>query len=288
MAANLVSIEGLQKLQNLQQLYIDWSALQTLDVSGLTNLTTVDASDQEAVETGDNCLTSINVTGCTALQYLRIDDSNFTEAGFPDLSSCTSLQYFDADQSGIAGSVNLSNFPALKGFDLGGNPDLTEIIISSTQPLGNGESVNLSSCPSLTQTALDNILQELASGSVSAGYVGFQNSVLPSFQRGVSAFRTLVVDKGWDYDKDSYYEALTTTDVWPTAAEACTALGNNETGTLYTYTGTYIQVGNYVYTDTNLLYPASDGFIAIGGDGSWAYEISGSNGLIVSQSACGV
>ena len=165
------------------------------------------------------------------------------------------------------------------------------MIISSTQPLGDGRNLNFAAC-SLTQTALDNILQQLSSGSVSNGYIDFSqdgggNNALPSLNRGIPAFRNLVVNKGWNFDKEGYSQAVTATTAYSSSAEACTALGNNETSNLYIYTGTNIEVGNYIFTDTNLLYPVSAGFIAIAGDGSWSYQISGSNGLIVSQSACG-
>jgi hypothetical protein len=288
MSTNIKTITGLQNLPNLQTFEADYTSLVTVDFSGLTHLTNIDISDCFDGDTSDDTLTSFNVTGCTALEELLVDDSNFS-AGFPDLSSCTSLQYFDADQCNLEGSLDLSKIPALRGFDLSDNSDLTEVIISSTQPLGNGRSVSLGGCESLTQTALDNILQQLSSGSISNGYVNFGNTTIPSLNRGVSAFRTLVVDKGWDYDKDGYSESRTATELYETAGEACTALGNNETGNLYVYTGTNIEVGNYVFYDANLLYPVSgSGFIAIAGDGSWSYQISGSNGLIVSQSACGV
>jgi hypothetical protein len=283
MGSLIVSITGLQNLPNLQNFDADYNALQTIDFSGLTNLETIDVSDCDELDSG---LKSINLSGCTELNTLRLDDNDFS-AGFPDLSSCTSLQWFDVDGCSLEGSIDVSNLPALRGFDFSSNPNLTEVIISSTQPLGNGEEVNIGGCESFTQTALDNFLQQLASGSVSNGYVNFGNTTLPSLERGVSAFRTLVVDKGWDYDADGYSETRTATTAYSSSAEACTALGNNETSTLYVYTGTNIEVGNHIFTDSRLHYPVTPGFIAIAGDGSWAYEI-GSNGLIVSQSACGV
>lgn len=285
MASLLVSIAGLQNLPNLQNFDADYNVMQTIDFSGLTNLTEIDVSDCDQLDSSG--LKSINVTGCTALAELRMDDNDFSE-GFPDLSSCTSLQWFDADGCSLEDSIDVSNLPALTGFDFSSNPNLTEVIIASTQPLGDGNGVSLGGCESLTQTALDNILQELASGSVSNGYIGFGNTTLPSLERGVPAFRTLVVDKGWDYDADGYSETRTATTAYSSSVEACTALGNNETSTLYVYTGTNIEVGNHIFTDSRLHYPVTPGFIAIAGDGSWSYEVSGSNGLIVSQSACGV
>ena len=288
MGAQITSITGLQNLPNLQEFRADWNALETIDLSGLTNLTYLDVSDCD--ELGSTGVKSMNVTGCTALESLYIDDNDFS-AGFPDLSSCTSLQYFDADQCGISGSLNLSNLPALKGFDLYDNGELTEVIISSTQPLGDGNNLNFAAC-SLTQTALDNILQQLASSSVSNGYIDFSqdgggNNALPSLERGIPALATMVDNKGWSLQAESYSETRTTTAIYGTALEACTALGNNETGTFYLYTQTTTEAGNRIFTDSRLHYPATDGFFGNVNDGLW-YEVSGSNGFIIASGSCGV
>jgi hypothetical protein len=282
MGAQITAITGLQNLTNLQDFRADWNALETIDLSGLTNLTYLDVSDCE--ELGSTGLKSMNITGCTALQSLYIDDNDFS-AGFPDLSSCTSLQYFDADQCILQGSIDLSNLPALKGFDLSGNTNLTEIIISSTQPLGNGQNVNFGNCSSLTQTALDNILQQLASSSVSNGYIYFENTDIPSLERGIPALATMVDNKGWSLQADTYSETRTTTDVYGTSGEACTALTNNQTIGLYVYTGTNVEVGNRIFTDSRLHYPVTDGFIGNVNDGLY-YQVSGSNELIVASGSC--
>lgn len=138
--AAIKSIRGLQNLANLEDFRADFNHLTTIDLSGLTHLDYVDISDCDLVGTGTNSLTSVNVEGCTSLVTLNIDDSDFS-AGFPDLSTCTSLTYFDADQSNIQGTLDLSNVPALQGFDLFGNTGLTNLIISSEQPLGNGRNL---------------------------------------------------------------------------------------------------------------------------------------------------
>jgi hypothetical protein len=282
MGAQITSITGLQNLTNLQDFRADWNALETIDLSGLTNLTYLDVSDCD--ELGSTGVKSMNVTGCTALESLYIDDNDFS-AGFPDLSDCTSLTYFDADQCSIQGSIDLSNLPALTGFDLNGNTDLTEVIISSTQPLGDGQNVNLGGCSSLTQTALDNILQQIASSSVSNGYMDFGNTTIPSLERGIPALATMVDNKGWSFDADTYSETKTTTDIYGTSGEACTALTNNQTITLYVYTQTTVEVGNRIFTDSRLHYPVTDGFFGNVNDGLY-YQVSGSNGLIVATGSC--
>jgi hypothetical protein len=163
--AKITSITGIQNCTNLQDFRADYNALTSIDLSGLSSLTYVDVSDQDAVD-NDNSLTSINLSGCTSLEELYLDDNDFS-AGLPDLSNCTSLTDLDIDESSIVGSVDLSFLPSLEYIDLQDNPDLTEVIISSTQPLND---LNFNDC-GLTQTAIDNILITLASGSVESGYV---------------------------------------------------------------------------------------------------------------------
>jgi hypothetical protein len=288
MSTNIKTITGLQNLPNLQNFDADFNSLQTVDFSGLTNLTYIDISDCFDGDTYDDTLTSFNVTGCTALTELRVDDNNFS-AGFPDLSSCTSLIYFDADQCNLEGLLNLSNIPALKGFDLSGNDNLTEVIISSTQPLGqDGYSLNFNTCTSLTQTALDNILQQLSSGSVNGGSINFQSSAVPSLNVGLPALRNLVDDKGWSFNGNANYNVRldNVTDIYPTSGEACTAASNNFLETRYIYIGTNVEVGNRIFTDENLVFPLADGYFGELGDGTWIYQVSGGDGTIVAQTTC--
>lgn len=288
MSAEITSITGLTNLTNLTRLEIDNHAIDgTLDVSGLSNLTYLDASDNDNLDSTG--IKSLNVTGCNSLSELRMDDNDFSD-GMPDLSDCTSLEFIDFDECRIQGSINLTNLPNLKGFDFNGNTDLTEVIISSEQPLGSDEwSINLTNCSSLTQTALDNILQQLSIGSVSNGNISFYNTVTPSLNQGISALRKLVDDKEWNFNSDSYsQQLLNITYGYPTSGEACTALANNTTGDpRYVYTGTNIQIGNPIFDDNNLIYPMADGFFGNFDNGMW-YQVSGSNGMIVASGSCGV
>jgi Leucine-rich repeat (LRR) protein len=127
--AALTSITGLQNLTNIREFHADYNSLTSIDFSGLSSLTLIDISDNEVPGDSTHSLTSVNLSGCTSLETLRIDDSDFS-AGFPDLSDCTSLQWIDADDSYLSGSVDISNAPALRGFDFSQNSDVTEIIIS--------------------------------------------------------------------------------------------------------------------------------------------------------------
>jgi hypothetical protein len=146
-------------------------------------------------DTSDPSLKFLNIEGCTALVDLYIDDSDFS-AGFPDLSSATALEYFDADECNITGSLNLSALPALTGFDLSGNIGLTSVTISSSQPLGNGNSIYLYDC-ALTQTVVNNILVALAANDIDNGYVDLSGgtNAIPSAP-GLFA-KTALEGKGW-------------------------------------------------------------------------------------------
>jgi hypothetical protein len=201
--ASLTSITGLQNLINLERFVADDHNLTSVNFSGLSNLLHVDVGDNELPGTSTHSLTSINLSGCTSLTYLPLDDSDFS-AGFPDLSDCTSLTYIDFDQCGLVGSVDVSNLPVLEDFDFAGNTELTELIISSTQPLGiGGEELLINDC-ALTQTAVDNILVALADNSVTNAYIRIDNyegsgtNAAPG-AAGLAAL-TILDGKGWSYD----------------------------------------------------------------------------------------
>jgi len=282
MGAGLTSITGLQNLTNLERFEADWSFLTSVNLSGLTNLTYVDVSDQDAVVGGANCLASINLSGCTSLQELRIDDSDFSE-GLPDLSDCTSLQFIDADQSNLVGSIDLSNLPALQGFDFNGNLGLTEVIISSTQPLGDGYSVNLNDC-ALTQTVVDNILATLASGSVEGGavYVQNGNNSAPGQVGRDSLF--ILDSRGWEFEVASGNHTMLTVAYDVLEANICAA---SNTDYLWMVSGSTLEVGNILYQNSDAWNPAIDGWWRLDGDGSIKFEVSGS-GEIISVAPCGV
>jgi len=198
MQAKITSITGLQNLINLQTFIADNNSLTTVDLSGLTNLLYVDISDNDIPGGGPKSLTSVNLSGCTALEELRLDDSDFS-AGIPNLRGLDNLRWIDLDQCDITGFVDLSFLISLEGFDLNGNIGITNVTISRSQPLGDGYEVLLNN-NDLTQTAVDNILVELAANSINNGYVqldGGTNAVPGA--AGLAALTTLT-GKGWSYD----------------------------------------------------------------------------------------
>ena len=199
MGARITSITGLQNLTNLTYLQLGWNSLTAVDLSGMSSLITVDISDQNSPNVLDeNYLTSVNLTGCTAIEELRLDDSDFSN-GIPDISDLIVLQYIDLDQCGITGTVDLSNFPSLKGFDLSDNTSLTSVTISSSQPLGDGFSINIYNC-ALLPSAVDDILIALAANAINNGYVDLTGgtNAIPGVT-GLAAKVTLE-GRGWTVD----------------------------------------------------------------------------------------
>ena len=192
MSAAITSITSLQNLTNLQNFYADWNSLTTVNLSGLSNLVQVDISDNEVPGTSDSSLTSVTLTGCTALEQLRLDDSDFS-AGIPDLSGLTSLQFFDMDQCNISGAIDISaqSFNALVEFDLSGNA-----ITSIQLPEANLNDVNLNG-NALTEESVNDTLQWLDGSGVENGFVNLADgtNAIPT-DYGLTA-KTSLQNKGW-------------------------------------------------------------------------------------------
>jgi Leucine-rich repeat (LRR) protein len=198
MAASVTSVTGLQNLTNLQNFNADFNSLQSVNLSGLTNLLYVDISDNNIPGGSTNSLTSVNLSGCTALLELRLDDSDFS-AGIPSLAGLTSLNLIDFDQCSISGVVDLTGLPALADLDFSGNTALTSIIIADTQPIFD---FNGNNC-ALTETAVDDILVVLSNNTELNGYVdliGGTNSI-PS-ATGLAA-KVVLEGNGWTVNVNS-------------------------------------------------------------------------------------
>jgi hypothetical protein len=198
MAASIVSITGLQNLPNLTNFNAGSNSLQSVNLSGLTNLLSVDISDNDIPGGGTNSLTSVNLSGCTALGQLRLDDSDFS-AGIPSLAGLTSLDLIDFDQCSISGVVDLSGLPVLEQLDFFGNAALTSIIIADTQPIIE---LFASNC-ALTETAVDDILVVLSNNGVTGGQVELNGgtNAIPS-ATGDAAKLVLEAD-GWSVNVNS-------------------------------------------------------------------------------------
>jgi hypothetical protein len=289
MGATITSFTGLQNLTNIQEFKADFNSLTSIDLSGMSTLTEVDLSDNDLPDSGTNSLSSVNLSGCTSLEFLYLDDNDFS-AGLPDLSDCNSLKVIDFDQCNLVGSVDISNLPALEQFDFNGNLELTELIISSTQPLGDNERELLANNCALTQTAVDNILVALASGSISAGYVRLDNDDPDdpgtNATPGEAGRESLLIlsDRGWSFDIAPGNHTELTLAFEALEANICASIN---TGTYYIADESSIAIGNKLYTNSDAWNPADAGWYRLDGDGSIKFEVSGTNGEIISVDPCG-
>jgi hypothetical protein len=287
MGATVTSFTGLQNLTNIQRFKADESSLTSIDLSGMSTLIEVDLSDNDLPDESTNSLSSVNLSGCTSLEFLYLDDSDFS-AGLPDLSDCDSLVLIDFDECNLVGSVDISNLPALEQFDFYGNLGLTELIISSAQPLGDNERELIANDCALTQTAVDNILVALASGSISAGYVQLdnENETGTNATPGEAGRESLLIlsDRGWSFDVTPGNHTSLTLAFEALEANICASIN---TGTYYIADESSIAVGNKLYTNSDAWNPADAGWYRLDGDGSIKFEVSGTYGEIISVDPCG-
>ena len=195
--AGISAITGLQSLSNLQEFRADYNFLESVDLSGLSNLTYVDISDCDLPNSSTASLTTVNLSGCTALEELRLDDSDFS-GGIPDLTGLTNLKFVDFDDSDLSGSVDISFLPSLDDFDFSQNANLTELIISSSQPLGLDEQyVNAGDC-GLTQASVDAILVALSLNGISGATINLQGGTNATPGAAGLAAKTVLEGNGWE------------------------------------------------------------------------------------------
>jgi Leucine-rich repeat (LRR) protein len=190
--AQIVSITGLQNLVNLQGIFIDFNGLQSVNLSNLPNLVEVDISDCDIPGTNTSSLTSVNLSGSTAIQQLRLDDSNFS-GGVPNLSALTALQTLDLDQCDISGVLDLSGLTSLINLDVAGNLALTSVVIADSQPIIDFNGIDCA----LTETAVDDILVVLSNNGQTNGNVDLSaGTSAPPSATGLAA-KAVLEGNGW-------------------------------------------------------------------------------------------
>jgi Leucine-rich repeat (LRR) protein len=190
--AQIVSITGLQNLVNLQGIYIDFNGLQSVNLSNLPNLVEVDISDCDIPGTNTSSLTSVNLSGSTAIQTLRLDDSNFS-GGVPNLSALTALETLDLDQCDISGVLDLSGLTSLINLDVAGNLALTSVVIADSQPIIDFNGIDCA----LTETAVDDILVVLSNNGQTGGNVDLSaGTSAPPSATGLAA-KAVLEGNGW-------------------------------------------------------------------------------------------
>jgi len=190
--AQIVSITGLQNLVNLQGIFIDFNGLQSVNLSNLPNLVEVDISDCDIPGTNTSSLTSVNLSGSTAIEQLRLDDSNFS-GGVPNLSALTALQTLDLDQCDISGVLDLSGLTSLINLDVAGNLALTSVVIADSQPIIDFNGIDCA----LTETAVDDILVVLSNNGQTGGNVDLSaGTSAPPSATGLAA-KAVLEGNGW-------------------------------------------------------------------------------------------
>ena len=192
MAAVITSITGLQNLPNLQNFYADYNGLQSVNLSGLTNLVTVDISDCDVPGTTTNSLTSVNLSGCTALTNLRLDDSEFS-GGIPSLTGLTSLSAVNFGRVNSPSIIDMSGVVNLEDASFFQNTNLTSLIIADTQPIFY---LDVNNC-ALTETAVDDILVILSNNGVSNGEVTLDGGTSATPSATGLAAKTVLEGNGW-------------------------------------------------------------------------------------------
>jgi hypothetical protein len=147
----------------------------------------------------------------------------------------------------------------------------------------------LSDC-ALTQTAVDNILVALASGSISDGRVNLDNDSeeFPGTNAapGAAGRESLLIlsDRGWSFDVVDGNHTMLTLAFEALEADICASAN---TGTYYIADESSIAVGNKLYTNQDAWNPADAGWYRLDGDGSIKFEVSGTYGEIISVDPCG-
>ena len=220
MASRITSITGLQNLTGLVNFYADWNSLTSVNLSNLTNLIEVDISDQNTVIDSEDCLKSVNLSGSTAIEELRLDDNDFS-AGAPDISALTSLRELDMDECQLSGVIDLSMFPDLTYIDLNGNINITSVTLSEQLLTYVDLSYN-----ALTQECVDDVLMWLDGSGVENGslYLDGETNASPTVQ-GIDNIISLV-GKGWTVDYNVPATTVYTVSTLPTVGRDCD-LGNS-------------------------------------------------------------
>lgn len=120
------------------------AGFSNIDLSGFTNLVTFNASGSELMElnaSSNVALETINVSNCTNLDYLKLNDGMVTYSlKSVDLTGCTALTSFVLDNCPQITSINFSDATSLRTVGLYRCSSITSVDFSYNTNL---ESVNL-------------------------------------------------------------------------------------------------------------------------------------------------
>lgn len=167
-----VDLSGLTKLE---ECYIDHNIISRADLSGCSSLKKLQANDNVYREVGKSVfmLTTLNLEGCTSLEFLHIEDSAITTLDLAhctnlktlkatwmnltslDISGCVNLEVLQIRKNPISGDLDVSHCSKLQQLSLaesnisalvmGNHPELTSLDMYYTQVA----EVDLTQCPQL-------------------------------------------------------------------------------------------------------------------------------------------
>ena len=152
----------------------------------------MDISDCDVPGTTTNSLTSVNLSGCTALTNLRLDDSEFS-GGIPSLTGLTSLSTVNFGRVNSPSIIDMSGVVNLEDASFFQNTNLTSLIIADTQPIFY---LDVNNC-ALTETAVDDILVILSNNGVSNGEVTLDGGTSATPSATGLAAKTVLEGNGW-------------------------------------------------------------------------------------------
>lgn len=167
----LISDITFENCTTLQDLNIDRSSLQNLDLQNLPSLANFDMYD-------NSDLTALDFSGCPGLTTIELRD--ITAITDIDLSGCSSLERFSSDDMPLA-SLSLSGCSSLKEFDVylrnstitsmdfSKSPLLSSLYIRSYSNSNTLRYLNIDGCTSIADLYLDELdkLKELDASKAS-------------------------------------------------------------------------------------------------------------------------
>lgn len=150
------NLTGIKLFPNLEELYVVYNSLTTLDVSGCSNL--------EQITCYENHLTELKASDCPKLTYIDCGDNQLTAL---EISNCAELSNLDCYGNQLT-TLKVSNCAKLRCLNCYNNK-LTELNVSSFSSLedlhcGRNQlrELDVSNCPLLWQLDCgDNQLREL-------------------------------------------------------------------------------------------------------------------------------
>lgn len=259
---------GISDLTGVTEVDISNSKLiSNIDTSGLTNLVTFNASNSgliELIASENEKLETINVSGCTMLDYVKLNNPDKTYSlKEVDLTGCSALTKLSLDYCPQITSIDLSDAVNLTNLSLFGCTEITSVDLSNNTKL-TSVVLNRSGVTSVN-FAYNTELEDVALGQTGITSVDFTNNTkLKTVALFMTSITTLDLSgkANLNYVELAGCTSLATINLSNTAVETlmlmdCTSLTSiNVTGATNannsleaTITGTTIDDGYFTKSD---------------------------------------